>query len=163
MLAIPTQSPATWGSGTVLDIEERFRKFLSEPDENGCLNWIGTGTKSPHGEFYGYFRVGDKNRRAHRVAYEFANGQIPKGLVVRHKCDNTRCCNPDHLEIGTQKDNVRDTRERGRAVFVQGSRVGSSKLQRNRRLTSAAGSRRGRASARSRGSTRYPSTAFGMS
>lgn len=56
---------------------------------------------------------------AHRVVYCIANGldlsQID-GQVIRHKCDNTRCVNPEHLEIGTQQDNIRDTRIRGRVA-----------------------------------------------
>ena len=35
-------------------------------------------------------------------------GEIPKGMVIRHKCDNPNCCNIEHLEIGTQKDNIED-------------------------------------------------------
>lgn len=44
-------------------------------------------------------------------------GNIPKGMLIRHKCDNTWCCNMDHLEIGTPKDNVRDMKERKRDVY----------------------------------------------
>lgn len=50
----------------------------------------------------------------HHLAYEVKNGPIPEGMVVRHKCDNTRCCNPDHLVVGTQTENVNDSRVRGR-------------------------------------------------
>lgn len=53
---------------------------------------------------------------AHRVAYIEAFGEIPKGLVVRHKCDVRNCINPDHLEVGTHKENTADAIERGRFV-----------------------------------------------
>lgn len=48
----------------------------------------------------------------HRKVYHAATGDWPE--VVRHKCDNPRCINPEHLEGGTQVDNVRDCAERGR-------------------------------------------------
>lgn len=52
---------------------------------------------------------------AHRLAYTYAIGEIGPGLVVRHRCDNAPCVRPDHLETGTQQQNVQDMVERGRA------------------------------------------------
>lgn len=51
---------------------------------------------------------------------------IPDGLVVRHKCDNRPCCNPDHLELGTHYDNVQDTVIRGRSA--KGMKSGRAKF-----------------------------------
>lgn len=67
---------------------------------------------------YGRVRVEGKPTTAHRAAYCAAKGIRPvdiKGLVVRHKCDNPPCVNPEHLEVGTYQDNSNDMVVRGRA------------------------------------------------
>jgi hypothetical protein len=63
-----------------------------------------------------------------RYIYEQTFGEIPKNLIVRHKCDNPSCINPDHLEIGTIKDNAIDRNSRGRAASTAGSNNGFAKL-----------------------------------
>ncbi len=79
--------------------------------DGDCLIFVG-----PHHPYgYGQFNFEGKAQRAHRVAYELAKGQIPKGLNVLHSCDRPSCCNPDHLRLGTQKDNSADCWARGRA------------------------------------------------
>ena len=56
-----------------------------------------------------------RNRqRLHRVAYEWANGPIPEGMVIMHKCDTPLCVNPAHLEAGTYLDNWQDMLDKGR-------------------------------------------------
>jgi hypothetical protein len=80
--------------------------------------WIWTGSKNKKG----YGLIGDCigggksiTKRAHRVIWVWKNGPIPDGFIVRHICDNPSCVNPDHLEIGTYKDNTKDMLKRGRA------------------------------------------------
>lgn len=89
----------------------RFYEKVSLPDANGCMNWLG-GTRSGYGAFWLNGRTVSAHRLAHII---FNGGEIPEGHVVRHACDRPLCVAPDHLEIGTQADNSRDTWERGRA------------------------------------------------
>ncbi|WP_218780901.1 MULTISPECIES: HNH endonuclease [Paenibacillus] len=86
--------------------------FEVKPNENGCL--IITSNKA-NGDGYVYVYRNRKHRRAHRLVYEECFGEIPEGLVVRHKCDVRNCVNPEHLELGTQADNVQDRVIRGRS------------------------------------------------
>ena len=72
--------------------------------KNDCI--IAEGCKDKGG--YGYKRHNGKNWKAHRWAYTQAHGHIPKGQVVRHRCHNPACINPDHLVLGTQADNMQD-------------------------------------------------------
>lgn len=62
---------------------------------------------------YGQVRREGRLWLAHRWAYTQAHGTIPDGLVVRHKCDNRKCVNPAHLEVGTQGDNLNDRKTHG--------------------------------------------------
>lgn len=75
-----------------------------------CIPFTGCITK--YG--YGWQTHEQKNWLAHRLAWVKAFGPIPDGQVVRHKCDNRKCINLDHLELGTQKDNIHDALDRGR-------------------------------------------------
>lgn len=96
---------------------ENFDKLVSVDPSTGCHLWTGFACKAG----YGRFRMpGSKGKSApvklaHRYAYERAYGPIPHGMNVCHRCDTPRCVNPDHLFLGTQKDNLRDMREKGRS------------------------------------------------
>lgn len=90
-----------------------------------CIEWDGRHNKAG----YGVLDIHRKVALAHRVAYVKAHGPIPDGLLVRHKCDNPPCVNPDHLIVGTHDDNMADMLSRERqargedkpnAVFTEG-------------------------------------------
>jgi hypothetical protein len=87
-----------------------------------CLIWRGGINR----DGYGMFHIDGKTIRAHRYAYEQANGPISTGMLLRHKCDTPACVNHLHLEIGTHRDNRRDTISRGR--HAKGEAIASSVL-----------------------------------
>lgn len=79
----------------------RFLAKFSE-DGNGC--WLWTAARTHDG--YGRFKIGGKTRMAHVVAYETLVGLVPDGLELDHLCRVRRCCNPEHLEPVTQRENL---------------------------------------------------------
>lgn len=95
----------------------RFWAKVEKSD--GC--WLWTARVDRHG--YGRFRPGgaDTNEiQAQRVAWVLANGTIPDGICVLHRCDNRQCVRPDHLFLGTAADNKRD--EVAKQRHVRGDR-----------------------------------------
>ncbi len=81
-----------------------------------CWEWQAGRFRRGYGMFNaGRFHDGKQDiRYAHRVAYQLCRGDIPAGLVVMHACDNPPCCNPTHLVLGTQGDNLADAEHKGR-------------------------------------------------
>lgn len=72
--------------------------------DNECWNWSGCTTE----DGYGLFCMDYKQYLTHRLAWENRNGKIPKGMHVLHSCDNPKCCNPNHLSLGTVQENMKD-------------------------------------------------------
>lgn len=104
-------------------LESRFWSKVRKGE--GCWEWTGYCF---HGLGYGMIRrPGDNGRLlTHRVSWEMAYGAIPAGLLVCHRCDNRKCVRPDHLFLGTHKDNTRDMVSKGR--HCHGTAIHNAKL-----------------------------------
>ncbi len=91
---------------------DRFWSKFDRP-EHGCWEWRA----ALHEHGYGIMGKGPRSAgliRAHRVSWLLFNGPIPDDLEVLHHCDNPKCVRPDHLFLGTQKDNIHDCISKGR-------------------------------------------------
>lgn len=91
-------------------------------DDTECWLWKGC----TNGRGYGQYRVNGKCWATHRYAWTVSYGRIADGLCILHKCDNPPCCNPKHLALGTQQENMQDKQIKGRQLF--GKHVNVAKL-----------------------------------
>lgn len=88
-----------------------FWSRIVKSDDSECFIW----TLSKDNDGYGICNYLGESK-AHRVAWKLIYGDIPESFNVLHKCDNPPCCNPYHLFLGTQLDNMRDCKAKGRTV-----------------------------------------------
>jgi len=101
-------------------LKDRFFSFVEKTEY--CWNWIGDIGVGGYGRIW----HNGKTVKAHRLSYIKFKGKIPKGILVCHKCDNPKCVNPDHLFLGTEKDNTDDRDNKDRQA--RGSCHGMSKF-----------------------------------
>lgn len=89
--------------------------------------WLWEGYKNNCG--YGEFKVNNKMTKAHRFSWSYYYGEIPAGLYVLHSCDNPGCVNPEHLFLGTPKDNAIDRQKKDRGYRPRGEKCAHAKLK----------------------------------
>ncbi len=104
-------------------IEIRFWSKVDRRSDEECWPWMASVRRKDEG--YGAFSIGGRHHPAHRVALELSGVIVPAGMVVCHRCDNPRCCNPSHLFVGTPQDNDADRVAKGRQA--RGSTNGNAK------------------------------------
>jgi hypothetical protein len=94
--------------------KERFlaKVNIVSPTLDSCWEWTGAYFLTGYPAFW----INGKTAHGNRVSYTLFVGPIPEGMVVRHKCDNSKCVRPSHLETGTIRDNLLDRSKRGRLV-----------------------------------------------
>lgn len=101
---------------------QKFNECVVKSDS--CWLWSG----SLYSNGYGRFGVSTRGLLAHRVAVALADIDVPEGSLVCHRCDVRHCVRPDHLFVGTHKDNMQDMHRKGRANPACGERNWRAKL-----------------------------------
>jgi hypothetical protein len=118
---------------------DRFQRHCGAQTENGCIPW--TSQQNKRG--YGVFRLGGRDSKrtsAHRVSWVIKNGDLEPGIMVLHRCDNPSCVNPNHLFIGSAKQNTEDMVAKDRHPWRDGTpwqKLDAQSVERIRELRAA--------------------------
>ena len=102
----------------------KIRHYSAPANLRGCILWTAAKNTRGYGVLFHHGRL----QLAHRLAWLDANGPIPVGMCVLHRCDTRECVNVGHLFLGTNLDNTADMMRKGRGVQVCGEACGSSTL-----------------------------------
>lgn len=111
---------------TIKDYKQFIEDNSEKIPEAGC--WIWMKYVDPYGYGMATRKSTSKTGLAHREVYREYFGDIPTGFVVMHRCDNPSCVNPEHLKLGTQKDNMKDMKTKGRSPDRKGENGTTAKL-----------------------------------
>jgi hypothetical protein len=107
---------------------EEFWERVEHRGPDDCWTWLGSTDK----DGYGLWHKFANERRSNRITWTIENGPVPKGLFVLHHCDFPACCNPNHLWLGTAKDNTQDAIRKGRLInpprMIGEANIGGGKL-----------------------------------
>jgi hypothetical protein len=118
------------------NIKKRFLSKIIKSDETECWIWIGSTSKG-YGGFYCHFNEKGKIYPAHRISYMLFKEIVPDDKMVLHKnsCNNKLCVNPDHLYIGTHKDNMKDLHEMGTLAGKNNPNFGKHNVEKNKKIS----------------------------
>lgn len=110
------------------NLHDAFWSNVDAGEKDECWPWRPVASKGHL--MHGQVTFNKKRYGAHRLSYMLHHGlgKIPDGMVVMHKCDYPPCCNPGHLEIGTQQDNIQDASKKRRLLFGKRHHRGSALL-----------------------------------
>lgn len=97
-------------------------------NNNNCFEWSNLCDKDGYGICCYSKSSKRKNWRVHRLIYHLLIGEIPKGKIICHACDNPKCFNINHIFLGSFKDNALDRDKKGRAANLKGEQIGNHKL-----------------------------------
>jgi len=109
----------------LFDEMDRFKWYIETNEKTGCWNW----TRGKDGGGYGvFFSCKYGREKTHRISYMENFGDVPEGMFVCHTCDNPSCCNPEHLFLGSNQDNIDDKVRKNRQSRLFGVRNGRAIL-----------------------------------